>query len=68
MLVVSLGYLKAPLYLYPTLIYDIAALVNAVFSDSSLPIDLEETKVVIISFSVGGNLALCASPLPGLKG
>ncbi|KAE8449071.1 hypothetical protein EG329_008659 [Mollisiaceae sp. DMI_Dod_QoI] len=66
MLIVSLDYSKAPLHPYPVAVYDIAALVNAVLADSSLPID--KTKIVIGGFSAGGNLALCASQLPGLKG
>ncbi|TVY31640.1 Arylesterase, partial [Lachnellula occidentalis] len=68
MLIVSLDYSKAPLYPYPVAVYDIAALVNAVLGDSSLPIDMNKTEVVIGGFSAGGNLALCASQLPGLKG
>lgn len=66
MLIVSLDYSKAPLHPYPTAVYDIAALANSVLADSSLPI--EKSKVVIGGFSAGGNLALCASQLPGLKG
>ncbi|KAM3065595.1 hypothetical protein ACMFMF_010817 [Clarireedia jacksonii] len=66
MLVVSLDYSKAPLSTFPTPVYEIAALANAVLADSSLPID--ETKIVIGGFSAGGNLALCAAQLPELKG
>ncbi|TVY59630.1 putative alpha/beta hydrolase [Lachnellula suecica] len=66
MLVVSLNYSKAPLHFFPVGVYDIAALAKAVIDHPSLPID--KTKVAIGGFSSGGNLALCASQLPGLKG
>ncbi|CAJ2503801.1 Uu.00g111950.m01.CDS01 [Anthostomella pinea] len=66
MLVVSLDYSQAPLYPFPIAIHDIAALAAAVLADASLPID--KTKVAIGGFSAGGNLALCASQLSGLKG
>ncbi|KAK9317384.1 Alpha/Beta hydrolase protein [Lipomyces starkeyi] len=66
MLVVSLDYRKAPLYPFPTATYDIAALVNAVLDDETLPID--KSRVAIGGFSAGANLALSASQLPGLKG
>jgi acetyl esterase/lipase len=66
MLIVSLDYSKAPLHPYPSAVNDIAALANAVLDDSTLPID--KSRVVIGGFSAGGNLALCASQLPGLRG
>jgi acetyl esterase/lipase len=66
MLVVSLDYRKAPLHPFPTATYDIAALANAVLADETLPID--KSRVAIGGFSAGGNLALSASQLPGLKG
>jgi acetyl esterase/lipase len=66
MLIVSLDYRKAPLHPFPTPVYDIAAVTNAVLDDDALPID--KSKIVIGGFSAGGNLALCASQLPGLKG
>lgn len=66
MLVVSLDYSKAPLRTFPTPVYDVAALAKAVLEDPELPIDT--TQVAIGGFSAGGNLALTASQLPGLKG
>ncbi len=66
MLVVSLDYRKAPLHSFPTPVYDIAAVANAVLEDETLPID--KSKLVIGGFSAGANLALCASQLPGLNG
>lgn len=66
MLVVSLSYRKAPLYPFPTATYDIHALATAVLADDALPIDKD--RVTIGGFSAGGQLALSASQLPGLKG
>ncbi|KEY68521.1 hypothetical protein S7711_08798 [Stachybotrys chartarum IBT 7711] len=66
MLVVSLDYSKAPVYPFPVGVYDVAALANAVLDDTTLPINKD--KVSIGGFSAGGNLALTASQLPGLKG
>ncbi|KAI0150173.1 Alpha/Beta hydrolase protein [Xylariaceae sp. FL1272] len=66
MLVVSLNYSKTPLYPFPTAVLDIGAVAEAVLADTSLPFD--KSRVVIGGFSAGGNLALCASQLPALKG
>jgi len=66
MLIVSLNYRKAPLHPFPTPVHDIAAVANAVLNDDTLPID--KTKLIMGGFSAGGNLALCASQLPGLRG
>lgn len=66
MLVISIDYSKSPLHSFPIAVYDVAALANAVLDDESLPID--KNRVAIGGFSSGGNLALCASQLPGLKG
>ncbi|KAJ3555030.1 hypothetical protein NPX13_g10449 [Xylaria arbuscula] len=66
MLIVSLNYSKAPLYPFPTAVFDTGALMEAVLHDDSLPVD--RTKVVAGGFSAGGNLALCASQLPAVKG
>ncbi|KAH6648801.1 alpha/beta hydrolase fold protein [Truncatella angustata] len=66
MLVVSLDYSKAPLHPFPVAVFDVGALAGAVIADASLPID--KTRVSMGGFSAGGNLALCASQLAGLKG
>lgn len=66
MLVVSLNYRKAPRYPFPYATHDVASLVKAVLGDSSLPFDKD--RVTIGGSSAGGNLALSASQLPGLKG
>ncbi|KAI9167992.1 Arylesterase [Paramyrothecium foliicola] len=66
MLVVSLDYHKAPIYPFPSGVYDVAAVANAVLEDDSLPID--GSRITIGGFSAGGNLALAAAQLPELKG
>jgi len=66
MIVIGLDYYKAPVSRFPAPIHDIEAVVLAALADPSLPIDQE--RVGIGGFSAGGNLALAASLLPGLKG
>lgn len=66
MLVVSLDYRKAPFHAFPVPVYDVAAVAEAVIDDPTLPID--KSSIVIGGFSAGGNLALTACQLPGLKG
>lgn len=66
MLVVSVDYRKLPQHPFPTATYDIAAIANAILKDEMLPVDT--SRVAIGGFSAGGNLALGASQLPGLKG
>lgn len=66
MLVVSLDYSKAPLHPFPVGVFDVGALAEAVLMDASLPID--KARIAMGGFSAGGNLALCASQLPGLQG
>ena len=62
--VASLDYHKTPSHAFPTPIFDIAALANAIIRDPSLNIDA--ARVVIGGFSAGGNLALAAAQLPQL--
>ena len=66
MLVVSMNYRKAPLHPFPTATYDVAEVVRAVLADESLPID--HSRITMGGFSSGGNIALGALQLPGLKG
>ncbi|CRG83537.1 hypothetical protein PISL3812_00889 [Talaromyces islandicus] len=66
MIVVSLNYRKAPLHPFPTATHDVVAVARAVLEDEFLPID--KSRVAIGGFSAGGNLALSAAQLPGLKG
>ncbi|PLB45302.1 alpha/beta hydrolase fold protein [Aspergillus steynii IBT 23096] len=65
MLVISLDYRKVPLHPFPTATYDVAAQVEAILDDESLPID--RARVAIGGFSAGGNLALSVAQLPPLK-
>ncbi|KAJ5172244.1 hypothetical protein N7492_004837 [Penicillium capsulatum] len=66
MLVISLSYRKAPRYPFPCATHDVASLARAILGDPGLPIDLD--RVTIGGSSAGGNLALSAAQLPGLKG
>ena len=66
LLLVLLNYSKAPNSPFPVPANDIIALVQAVLSDKSLPID--ESRVVIGGISAGGNLALAAAHAPELQG
>ncbi|KAM7214533.1 Alpha/Beta hydrolase protein [Rhypophila decipiens] len=69
-LVVALNYSKAPENPFPTSVHDIGALLNAVLSDESLPIDRtpntasKRSRTAILGFSSGANLALAACQLP----
>ncbi|KAF4342472.1 triacylglycerol lipase [Fusarium beomiforme] len=65
-LVIALNYSKAPLVRFPTPTYDLEALILAVLSDSSLPIDHD--RVALMGSSAGGNLALSVSILPSMNG
>lgn len=66
LLVVSINYSLTPQVEFPTPTHDVAAIVLAILSDSTLPIDL--SRVAIGGFSAGGNLALSACQLPVLQG
>ena len=57
--VVSINYRKTPPYRFPVPVQDCAAIIQDVLDDPDLPID--KSKVAIIGYSAGGNLAL-ASP------
>ncbi|MCJ1356044.1 MAG: hypothetical protein MMC33_006038 [Icmadophila ericetorum] len=64
--VVSIGYRLGPRKRFPTQVFDIAELAQAVINDPDLPCD--KSKVAIGGFSAGGNLALAAVQLDGLDG
>lgn len=61
-LVVSLSYSLSPQHPFPTPVEDIIALIPAILSDTSLPID--PTRVALGGFSAGGNLTLAAAQSP----
>ncbi|EFX02341.1 alpha beta hydrolase fold protein [Grosmannia clavigera kw1407] len=66
MLVVALDYRKAPVWPFPCAIHDVEALALAVLTDTSLPIDA--SRVAMLGWSAGGNLALAVASLPSMKG
>lgn len=57
-LVISLSYSLSPRHPFPVPVEDIQALIPAILSDPSLPIDAD--RVALGGFSAGGNLALAA--------
>lgn len=65
-LVVALAYRKAPVWPFPCAIHDIEALLLAVLADTSLPIDA--SRVAMLGWSAGGNLALSVASLPSIHG
>ncbi|KAI9668961.1 MAG: hypothetical protein M1829_005189 [Trizodia sp. TS-e1964] len=65
-LVVSIEYRKAPRWRFPTAVHDVAAVVAAILDDPALCFD--RSKVAVGGFSAGGNLALAAAQLDGLRG
>lgn len=73
-LVVALNYSKAPGAPFPTAIHDLEALVLAVLSDESLPIERSPrppgsvNRTAILGFSAGGNLTMAVSQLPTVRG
>ncbi|KAK0642051.1 Alpha/Beta hydrolase protein [Cercophora newfieldiana] len=64
-LVIALNYAKAPTSPFPGPIYDLEAIIGAVLSDSSLPID--PSRVALAGWSAGGNLALAVSQLESVR-
>ncbi|KAK4185847.1 Alpha/Beta hydrolase protein [Podospora australis] len=63
--VVVLSYRRAPEHRFPTAIYDVAAVIESVLSDSSLPIDTD--KVVLGGFSSGASIVLAVAQLPSVQ-
>ncbi|KAK8085080.1 Arylesterase [Apiospora hydei] len=61
-LVVELNYRKAPAHPFPTPMFDIQALMLAVYKDASLPIDKQ--RIAVGGFSAGGNLSMAVCQLP----
>jgi acetyl esterase/lipase len=66
LLIVSIDYSLTPWIAFPVPTYDVAAVVTAILSDNTLPID--HSRVAIGGFSAGANLALSACQLPALQG
>jgi acetyl esterase/lipase len=64
-LVVGLNYSKAPWFPFPTGLHDVEALFLAAVEDESLPLDA--SRVAVLGFSAGGNLALAMCQLPSVR-
>lgn len=62
--VVSIGYRLAPSHPFPAAVHDVADQIKEVLDDEDLPVD--RSKVALIGYSAGGNLALTAVQLHGL--
>ncbi|KFY54825.1 hypothetical protein V496_07171 [Pseudogymnoascus sp. VKM F-4515 (FW-2607)] len=65
LIVISVNYSLAPRVVFPVPTQDVAAVVEAILDDDTLPID--QSRVAIGGFSAGGNLALSACQSPGLQ-
>lgn len=63
--VVSLEYRLAPRHKFPTAIFDCLAIMKAVLSDKTLPIDRD--RVVLGGFSAGAVMTLALAQLPEVK-
>ena len=69
-LVVGLDYSKAPQAPFPAGLNDLEALYLAVLNDHSLPIARAasgKSRVAVLGFSAGANLALALTQTPGVK-
>jgi acetyl esterase/lipase len=62
--VLAINYRKAPAYPFPSAVYDCAALIEAALQDADLPVD--KSKIAVVGYSAGGNLALASLQLNGL--
>ncbi len=73
-LVIALTYSKAPGAPFPTALHDVEAVYHAIVTDESLPIARAasspdgKSRIALLGFSAGGNLALALSQLPSVKG
>ncbi|KAK9424471.1 putative Alpha/Beta hydrolase protein [Seiridium unicorne] len=65
LMVIGLNHSKAPLAPYPTAIYDIEAVILAVMSDMTLPID--RTRTAIGGSFSGATLAFAVVQLPSIR-
>jgi acetyl esterase/lipase len=64
--VISIPYRLGPRFKFPFAPKDCAAAIAAVLDDDDLPVD--RSRVAVAGYSAGGNLALTATQLPGVKG
>ncbi|MCJ1308372.1 hypothetical protein MMC25_002025 [Agyrium rufum] len=65
-LVISLSYLKGPVYRYPKPTQQLVASILSILEDESLPFD--RNRIALGGFSAGGGLSLSACQEPELKG
>lgn len=64
-LVVALSYRKSPRFPFPAAIHDIEALILAICTDESLPID--KSRIAVGGFSAGAALSLSVCQLPSIR-
>lgn len=66
-LVIALNYSKGPSHPFPAATSDMEALVRAIFADKELERSIDKSKVAVLGWSAGGNLALSLSTLPTIR-
>ncbi|CAK7227467.1 hypothetical protein SCUCBS95973_006554 [Sporothrix curviconia] len=82
-LVISMNYSKSPAVAFPAALHDLEALYHALLADESLPIaraasspapspsspspPSAKSKIAVLGFSAGGNLALALPQLPSIR-
>ncbi|KAK3312271.1 Alpha/Beta hydrolase protein [Apodospora peruviana] len=66
-LVIALNYHKAPGSPFPAPIHDAEALIGCVLSDPALLPSINPSRVALLGFSAGGNLALALSQLDSIR-
>lgn len=64
--VASVTYRKAPRYVFPTQVEDVAKIINEILADTTLPIDRVH-GIIVGGFSAGGHAAMGLAQNPGFK-
>ncbi|KAH8721641.1 Alpha/Beta hydrolase protein [Ilyonectria robusta] len=64
--VIALNYSKAPGTPFPGPIYELEALCLAVLDDPALSLHIDVSRIALLGWSAGGNLALAVSQLPSI--
>ena len=67
--VLGLEYSLAPTARFPVAIHDLAGLIDCALTDTKLiaELHLDTSKVALVGFSAGGNMALSLAQLPGVQ-
>ncbi|CAN8102783.1 unnamed protein product [Discula destructiva] len=65
--VVGLNYAKAPKNAFPGPIHDVEALILATLTDTELAPHIDRSRISVLGWSSGGNLALAVSQLPAIR-